>query len=134
MPDLTMGETEKIIRAGLAEAQKMGVKISIAVVDANGNLMGMMRMDGARFISADICQGKARASAWMQDTSAALQQRAQGSIIMQALITREAGKFLPSQGAVPIRKGGAVVGAVGVSGAAAQQDEDISKAGIAAIA
>jgi uncharacterized protein GlcG (DUF336 family) len=120
MTEISLAETERIIQAGIAKAEKMGLTISIAVVDANGHLKGIMRMDGDRFHSAEVCQGQARASAWMQDASSNLQKRDPGSVIMQALITREAGKFLPSQGDVPIVKGGVVVGAVGVSGASPQ--------------
>lgn len=43
--------------------------------------------------------------------------------------------FTPLQGGVPIVHEGQVVGAIGVSGAnSAQQDEDVAKAGAAAIA
>ena len=37
------------------------------------------------------------------------------------------------QGAVPIMKNGQLVGAMGCSGAASQQDEDAAKAGLAAM-
>ncbi|MDA1092897.1 MAG: heme-binding protein [Acidobacteria bacterium] len=45
----------------------------------------------------------------------------------------EGGEMLFLQGAVPIMKDGQTVGALGCSGAAAQQDEDAANAGVAAI-
>jgi uncharacterized protein GlcG (DUF336 family) len=45
----------------------------------------------------------------------------------------EGGHMIPGQGALPVYRGGELVGAVGGSGGSAQQDEDASKAGIDAV-
>ena len=41
----------KMIDAGIAKANALGMPVSIAVVDAGGGLIAFMRMDGARFFS-----------------------------------------------------------------------------------
>ena len=43
------------------------------------------------------------------------------------------GRMLPAQGAVPVLKDGELVGAIGGSGATAQQDEDCAQAGLDAL-
>ena len=53
--------------------------------------------------------------------------------VMRSLIMMEQGEIIPQQGALPIKRGDAVIGAVGVSGAAAHEDEDIARVGIAAL-
>ena len=48
---------------------------------------------------------------------------------MQSIIATLGGRMLPAQGAVPIDKNGEPVGALGGSGATAQQDEECAHAG-----
>lgn len=51
------------IQAAVAESQKRGWKMNVAVVDWSGHLVGFARMDGAQLASVDIAQHKARAAA-----------------------------------------------------------------------
>jgi uncharacterized protein GlcG (DUF336 family) len=44
----------------------------------------------------------------------------------------EGGHFIPGQGALPVFRGGEIIGAVGGSGGTAQEDEDCARAGIEA--
>ena len=127
---LNAAQAEGIIRKGRAAAEKMGVKVSIAVVDARGDLMAFARMDGARFTTVVISQGKALASAFFGQPSGVLAERA-GSPVFQSIIQMNQGRVVFGQGAVPKTEDGQVVGAVGVSGATSQQDEDVAKAGLA---
>ena len=43
------------------------------------------------------------------------------------------GECVPAQGAVPVLRDGRVLGAIGVSGAKSEEDEEIAKAGVAAL-
>ncbi len=45
---LTAADVEQIISQGAAEAARVGLPVSIAVVDREGNVLGGFRMDGAR--------------------------------------------------------------------------------------
>ena len=47
------------------------------------------------------------------------------------MIVKHNGRLVPRQGAVPLLRGGDVMGAVGASGADPQEDEDIAAAGAA---
>ena len=52
---------------------------------------------------------------------------------MRALMQMEDGQLIPQQGAVPIKRGNELIGAIGVSGASGQEDEAIARAGLAAL-
>jgi len=129
---LTLEQAEKIIAAGRQNAEAIGVKVCIAVVDARGDLIAFARMNGARFTTVAISQGKALASAFFGQPSGVLAERA-GSPVFQSIIQMNQGRVVFGQGAMPITEDGQNVGAVGVSGATSQQDEDVAKAGLAAM-
>ena len=83
---LTTAEAEKILQAAKAKATEMGLRVSIAVVDTRGELMTMVRLDGARWPTARVCQGKAYASVTYGVPSADLAQRAVGPIFRNMMI------------------------------------------------
>ncbi|MSQ33431.1 MAG: heme-binding protein [Dehalococcoidia bacterium] len=129
---ITLSEAQKIMRAAQASAKALGINVSISVVDPRGDLVASVRMDGARFFTPDVARGKAMVSAMFGQASAALAERASDPIF-QGLNQMQQGRLMFGQGAVPITKGSEIVGAVGVSGGTAQQDEDVAKAGLAAL-
>jgi len=104
------------------------------VCDAGGSLLAFNRIEGASAVSAIVSQGKAAASAGFGRASGALQA---DSPVIQAIIAnmggRMLGRMLPAQGAVPLHKNGELVGAIGGSGATAQQDEECAQAGSAGL-
>ncbi len=127
---LTLAEANRMVQAAVAKSDELGVKVSIAVCDAGGNLLAFNRMEGASAVSATVAQGKAAASAGFGRPSGGLQA---DSPVIQAVIAAMGGRMLPAQGAVPVQKGGELVGAIGGSGATAQQDEECAQAGLAAL-
>src|SRR5918997_449939 len=110
---LTTSEAQNMLQAAQAKAQQMGVKVSISVVDGRGDLLAMVRLDGASWRTAGISKGKAFASANFGVASAELTARA-SSPVMQAFLMTEAGNCIPAQGAVPVMRDGQAVGAIGV--------------------
>ena len=127
---LSLAEANRILEGAVAKAQEINIKISVAVCDAGGRLIAFNRMDGAIWGSVYGCQGKAVASAAFARPSGELAERADSPII-RGIAAAEGGHMIPSQGAVPIIRNGAVEGAVGVGGGTAQQDEDCARAGAA---
>jgi glc operon protein GlcG len=87
-------------------------------------------MDGAIWAGAYGSQGKAVASVAFARASGELAERADSPII-RGIAAAEGGHMIPSQGAVPIIRGGVVEGACGVGGGTGQQDEDCARAGAA---
>jgi glc operon protein GlcG len=127
---LTLAEANRLIQAAIAKAGELQVKLSIAVCDTGGNLVAFNRMDGASAVSATVAQGKAAASAGFGRASGTLQA---DSPVIQAIIATMGGRMLPARGAVPVHKAGELVGAIGASGATAEQDEQCAQAGAATI-
>ena len=127
---LTLAEANRMIQAALAKAEELNVKLSVAVCDAGGNLVAFNRMQGASAVSATVAQGKAAAAAGFGRPSGAL---AADSSVIQSIIATMGGRMLPAQGAVPIYKNDELVGAIGGSGASAEQDEECARAGSAAL-
>jgi uncharacterized protein GlcG (DUF336 family) len=132
MPNITLEEAERVLQAAKKKAMEMGVKLSISVVDARGDLICMVRMDGAPWRTPYVSRGKARASACFAIPSNDLTDRAL-TPVLRAVMEVEKGEFVPGQGALPIFKNGELIGAIGGSGGTAQEDEDASRAGVEAL-
>ena len=129
---LTLADAQRVAAAGVAKAESMGVKISVAVVDARGDLVALARMDGAGFFTSDVARGKAKVSASFGAPSAGFAENA-GLPIFQLIDNLAGGGMVFFQGAVPLMKDGQLVGAVGGSGASSQQDEEAAQAAAAAL-
>ncbi|MFQ5872699.1 MAG: heme-binding protein [Dehalococcoidia bacterium] len=129
---ITLAEAEKVVQAGKAEAEKMGVGVSISVVDPRGDLKAAVRMDGVGWFTSDVARAKAFASANFGVPSGDLTDRADMPVF-RSLVAMQRGHLVLGQGAIPITRGEEVIGAVGVSGATAQEDEDVAKAAARAI-
>jgi glc operon protein GlcG len=129
---LTLAEVERMLQAAKKKALDMGLKVGISIVDARGDLLAALRTDGALWRTMPVSHGKAYASVAFGVPSAELMERANNPV-MRALQQMEGGLIIPQQGAVPIKRGNEVVGAVGVSGARSEEDEEIARAGISAL-
>jgi glc operon protein GlcG len=129
---IKLSEAESIVQAAKAKALEMKLEVVISVVDPRGDLVTMSRMDGAPYRSIAISRGKAFASVEYGVPSGDLAARADKPV-MRALMEFESGYFIPQQGAVPIKKGEKLLGAIGVSGASSQDDEIIALAGLEAL-
>jgi uncharacterized protein GlcG (DUF336 family) len=129
---LTLATAKRMLAAGEAKARELGTKVSIAVVDARGDLVALVRTDGARWTTMDIARGKAVASAHFGQPTAALMERA-GRPYFQALTNQEGSRLIFAPGAVPIKEGDQIVGGCGVSGdASGPVDEEVAVAAAAA--
>lgn len=127
-PMLTLAEGQKALAAAEKAATAMKVGMACAVIDARGGLVAAMRQDNVAALAPDAARGKALVSASFGAPSAAMAQMATSGL----------GAVLPGnpvwlQGALPIKKNGVTVGAIGCGGGTGQQDEDTAKAGLAAI-
>jgi uncharacterized protein GlcG (DUF336 family) len=79
-----------------------------------------------------VSRGKAYASAAFGLPSSELTERANNPV-MRALQQMEGGLIIPQQGAVPIKRGNELIGAIGVSGARSEEDEEVARAGVSAL-
>ena len=126
---MTLAEARKAMAAATAEAKNNNWPVVIAVVDEGGSVQTVDRLDNAQRPSVEIAVGKARTAALFRRPSGALEDAINKG--RTALLSAEGHVFM--QGGVPIIVNGEVVGAVGVSGVQAFQDEQVAKAGAAVV-
>lgn len=124
---------KRIMAAAGAKATEMGKPVCIAIVDTACSLVLFERFGNTPSYTAAIAEGKATGSAFTgRDSSMLEKMAADGSPVYDAIAAQLAGRrYVPRQGAVPISDATGVIGAIGVSGATSQEDEDIARAGAA---
>lgn len=126
---LTLEIARAALDAAVAHASTLGVAVSAAVVDDGGNLVAFARMDGAEVAGPTLAVDKAfTALANRASTHDLAVQAAPGGPLF-GLHTTAHGRFVIFGGGVPVRHAGDVVGAVGVSGAAVDQDVACAETG-----
>lgn len=127
---LTLEAARIAATAAEAEAVRGGWKVVIAVVDEAGHPILVQRLDGAQWSSIDTAIQKARAAtAWKRPTRL-LEESVNGG--RTAFVTIHQGMAI-LQGGLPIEVEGQIVGAVGVSGVKASDDEIVAAAGVQAL-
>jgi uncharacterized protein GlcG (DUF336 family) len=123
---LTLAHARRLTDAAHAEAERLGLALAIAVVDASGHAVCVERMDGAGFLTPDIALGKAYTAAAFRVPSRVMAGRAsQVPVFATAMSVVSHGRYTPQPGGVPIEAEGEVVGAMGASGATADEDEAV---------
>ncbi len=124
-------EAARVALAGAeAEALRNNWKVVIAVVDDGGHPILVARLDGAQWSSIETAVEKARAAVGWKRPSRLLEESVNNG--RTAFLSIAQGMAL-LQGGVPIEVEGTFVGAVGVSGVRAADDEVIALAGINAL-
>ena len=119
----------RFIDAGIKKAIELGVKVSIAIVDAHGDLIILERMPGSVSLSPKIAMGKGSAAAIFMRPTAEFEARIQqNSAFWSGIESMTSGSVLFGKGGIPLKKGGETIGAIGVSGATSEQDEIIAQA------
>jgi uncharacterized protein GlcG (DUF336 family) len=131
MARLTAKECRLFIDAVEEKALEMKVPVSIAVVNAEGHLICLERMDDAGFITAEIAWSKAFTVAAFRSMSPRFPD---GLVIQQWFKERNpqmlmnasvftGGRVVVSGGSAPVFIGDELVGAYGISGGISEQDE-----------
>src|SRR5262245_54091205 len=122
---------QRLLEACIAKARELNLRVSIAVVDQAGYQVCAARMDGSPLLAPDVAQGKAFAAATFRRTGKQFSETwAPGNPVGMAMIARTGGRFVPSQGSLLLKRGDEVVGAIGVSGARADEDEMVAQGGV----
>jgi glc operon protein GlcG len=125
---LTLEDANAVMLAAKAAAKAQGWAVSIVVVDEAGLPLHLERLDGASFLSVDIATQKARTAVLLRRPTQEIEEMVKarpGFMSIPGIIA--------VQGGLPILAEGACVGGVGVSGVQSHQDEDVARAGIAAL-
>jgi uncharacterized protein GlcG (DUF336 family) len=130
---LTLEEARVIIEAAIARVRADNGHAAIAVVDDNGNLVSMDRMDGTSSFFQRFAVGKALGAVALQQTTgeSADQYKTNPQRFLSALSMLQ-GEVLLIRGGFPLVVDGRIVGGVGSAGHRGDGDVDAVKAGIAA--
>ena len=135
MANVTLDQANTIASVGFDKGRELGLQpLTIIVLDSGGHVVSAQRQDNSGILRFEIAQGKAWASLGMGRASRAMQVVAeQRPAFINALSTASGGRFIPVIGGVLITDdGGAIIGAVGVSGDTSENDEACALAGIEA--
>lgn len=128
---LTLEEASAVVAAAHERARALGVRVTVAVVDEGGLLQALSRMDQAPPLSAQIAECKAVGAAlWHRDGASLAQVAQERPTFFQAVDRLVRVPIVAGLGSALIRRGGAVLGAVGVSGARPEQDLDCAEHGL----
>jgi glc operon protein GlcG len=132
---ITQDATHTVIAATQARARELGLRVTVAVVDAGGLLKGLDRMDGAPPLSAQIAEAKAQGAAvWHRDGHVLAEVNQQRPDFVSAVSRMTRLPLIAGGGSLVIRDGdGIVLGAVGVSGGTPDEDRACGEAGLAAL-
>lgn len=125
--DLTAKEAWKIAHTIVTELEKREKQAVVAVVDAHGELLAFLRMDGVKLSSITIALNKAWTAARSQRTTAELGRKLREGVDIAFYGDP---RFTGFGGGVPVEKQGIVVGAVAVSGLSQEEDEELALWGI----
>ena len=120
---------KKMIDAGMAEAEKQGLRMVIAVADASGNLVAFGRMDNAMLASIQIAMDKAYTAAYGMLPTQIWRSIVQSGNIPPLFIHE---RFTAFPGGFPIIKDNQIFGGIGSSGATAYGDTSVSRAALLA--
>ena len=130
---LKLAEAKRIVDGAIRKAQELKVEIGVAVINHEGHLIALNRMDGVSLADASYqAIGKAIASASWGVPSHEAKGRANRGPTRAAI--GEGMPVIRSRGGLPIRRDDIVEGACGVSGANdLSEDEECARAGLAAL-
>jgi len=129
---MNLNLAKELIDAAEKEAASIDVQMVISIVDAGGNLIATHRMDDAWIASLDVAQNKAWTSVALKMPTVDLAEATVQNGELYGLNTTNQGRIVVFGGGYPLEKDGKVVGAVGVSGGAVNQDMQVAQAAVKA--
>jgi len=127
-----LADARRVIAAAEKKAAEIKQPMNIAVVDAGGNLVSHVRMDGAWLGSIDISIKKAFTSRAFDISTKDLAGHSQSGGQFFGIHASNDGRIMIFAGGIPLKRDGKVVGAVGVSGGSGDQDHAVAEAGASA--
>jgi len=127
---LDLEVSTRIAAAAMAKAAELGALVSVAVVDAGGNLVTFSRMDGAEIAGPTLAVDKAYTSVSNRISTHGLAELAAPGGSLYGIQSNGGGRFVIFGGGIPIWERDVVVGGIGVSGGAVDEDIAAATAGL----
>jgi uncharacterized protein GlcG (DUF336 family) len=129
---ISLADAKRIIAAAEQEAESIGRPMNIAVVDGGGNLVAHVRMDGGWIGSIEVAIDKAWTARAFETSTKDMAQFTQSGGIFFGIHVSNHGRVMIFAGGIPLKRGGEVIGAIGVSGGMGDQDQVVAEAGAGA--
>jgi len=127
---LALADAQKLIKGAVRQAGKIGVPMCVAVADEAGGLIAFERMDGAKVLSIGLSADKAYTAAVSRRPTHEYNELCQPGSLVFGIHTSSGGRFSIVGGGYPVVVRGTVVGAVGLSGGAPEQDMECAEAAL----
>jgi uncharacterized protein GlcG (DUF336 family) len=126
-------DAEQAILAARAKADEMWVAMAIAVVNEGGFLTAFVCMDNSELVAIPLAEDKAYTALVNRLSTMELGQQCQPGGPLYGLQANLGGRMVIFPGGVPIWRDGLLIGAVGASGGAVEQDHACALAGVLAV-
>ena len=126
---LTLEVAKQMAAAAAHHAAQNKWTMVIAIVDDGGNLMYLEKMDDTQIGSIEVAQAKARTAIRYKRPTKALEDAVAGG--RNVVMTLPGAT--PVEGGMPITVDGKIIGAIGLSGMASNQDGECAKAALDAL-
>jgi glc operon protein GlcG len=133
---LTAEGARKVKNTAVKAAEKAGVAITVAIVDAGGHLLLLERMEGGRFHTVHSATTKAVCAASNRRNTGSKGAVGQSLDVAHALgLALAAGpeRWTAMEGGYPIIVDGECIGGIGVSGGNWEFDDRVARAAVDAI-
>ena len=127
---VSLDVAKEVIAAAERRATAIDTPMVITVANSEGNLVAQHRMDDAWLASIDISRNKAYTAAALTMPTHDLAEPSQPGGSLYGLQNTNQGRIVVFGGGYPLKRDGDVVGAIGVSGGAVDQDVDVASAGV----
>jgi uncharacterized protein GlcG (DUF336 family) len=131
---LTLAAARRAIAAVERVAAEMRVAMSVAVVDAGDQLVAFARMDGADLVGVRLAQDKAYTALVNRMPTRDLAPLVQPGTEFYGYDSLSGGRMIVFAGGMPLEGSGVLIGAVGVSGGSAEEDQRAADAAVVAFA
>lgn len=131
---ITHEMAQKALAAGITKCRELKEPSALAIVDAGGHLIAFLRGDDAAISTLKIAQSKAYTAVSLRAPTHQWMDMIQPGGPLFGLENTSAGlPYVFFGGGLPVFHGGEVIGAVGVSGGAAEVDIEIGKEMVAVL-
>jgi uncharacterized protein GlcG (DUF336 family) len=130
---ITTEQTERVLKACIGTAGKLGISVCIAVLDSGGHLKAFHRMDGAWLGVIDVAIKKAKTSALFEMETQVLDNYSKAGADAHGIEFTN-GRLVTFAGGIPLKSvDGRMIGSIGVSGGQVAQDYAIAQSGQSAL-
>ncbi|MCY0900321.1 MAG: heme-binding protein [Firmicutes bacterium] len=126
--EFTGEEVGAAVRAAVSEAMRLGIAVSVAIVDGGGILKAFYRMDGAEIAGPTLAIDKAYTAVAHRIETAALTAEAEPGGSLYGLHANAGGRYVTFAGGVPVWWQNRVIAGIGVSGGSAAEDSTCAQA------